>query len=520
MSKRSRKSSHSHPYHYHNGNGHHHHFAAEPLPMHEGDAFKYDGPITWKYRKSHELSSIITVLEPVQKFDKNVELRQLDFEIKTKRAVLMGPMTRFVISGSFQKWKEAVAAIGENPAQPAGWAKVPAADSTKVMVQPGWIDFLIKDVSVFHHSAKIQTKREDSAVTPFINQFMDSYQDKKVLKWSAPQKYHPYRYTIPLEKDSIKIENKFWKDYATTIFQPNELKIDWYPKVWPFTQHINKFWDGMDKALPMGALEKLVIRLTFADDLKTIFAKAAGNTADYRFHFEKIELVIEESVLQLPFERTLMTTKKPLPFPGLTRITQVETPPGGTPTYRMNFKDTHIPEALFIFAANKKINNAEFKWSEHASTNAYMKHNIQKLELTFMDQSYNIKEPAWGNFEWDIFDVQLWHDHMKTPLFGLKSDKEKIDIDLFAEGADECSFKCVWIPLTHYGGDRATRKVPALNDGSCLSKRGTLDVFVRFDTGGSTANASYYFIIYWTDTNLVYDPRTQHFFSPHGISQG
>ena len=514
MSKRSRKSGH----HQSNGNGHN--LKAELLPnSHEDDAFNYNGPITFKYRKSSQLNSQIVILEPLQKFDKDVDLRQLDYEINTKRAVLMGPMTRFVIQGSFQKFKPAVPPAGVIEGSPARWEKIAETEFDKVMIQPGWIDFLIKDVSVFHHNAKIQTKQEDSALTPFINQLMDSYQHKEILHLSAPQKYHPYRYTIPLEKNSLKITSDFWKEYSKTIFQPQELKFDWFPRVWPFTQHINKFYDGIDRALPMASLEKLIIRLTFNDDLKSIFWKAADNTADYRFHFESIKLVIEESILQLPFERSLTTSKKHLPFPGLTRITQVETFPSGTPTYKLLFRDTFLPEGLAIMCVDKKINNAEFKFSSDRKDNAYLKHNIQKIELAFNDQSFYIKEPSWGNFEWDIFDIQLLHYHLQAPLFGVKPDKKKIAIDLFAEGGEKSSYPMVWIPFTQYGGDRFSRKVPALNDGSCISKRSTLDVFLRFDTGGSTANASYVFIIYWTDNNLVYDPKTQHFFSPHGIIQ-
>lgn len=509
MPKRPRKSDYK--------NGHGSSSSADPHSF-DDDCFDYSGPTSWKPKKSTELNSTFVVVEPIQKVDGD-EPRQLDYEMKSTKVIKFGAMSRFLVTGAFMRKKATIPADAANNVdeQTFDWESIPAADAARVYVQPGWLDFLIKEINVYHNLQKIKTSEENRAITPHINRWMDAYQDKEVLKLSAPQAYHPNRHIAPLRENSLTIDSQEWQDYAKTIFHENELTIDYYPRIWPFVQHVNHLHKHACKALPMPLFQKLVVRMTFVDDMKCIFKKAAGNTDDYKFQFENVQLILEEAKLDYHKERALFSSKKLMSFPGLARITKVETFNPTSPTYKTHYTDVVLPDCLIVFAIEKKAANDQYKWSLDTEKNKYLKHNIKEVEITFNHQSFSVKQPSPSNYEYDdLFTNQTLHNHLKHPLFGLVPDKKKFDIELFAEGGNKSSYPAFIFPFSLFNGDSATRKVPALDDGSCLSKRSTLDLLVRFDNGGST-DAAYVFVIYWNDHNLVYDPKNHIFFSPYGI---
>ena len=508
MSKRARKSS-------ANGNGEQFH-SDEAL-------FDYSGNATFKPRKKFPIhNSQITPVDPKQNTFHNTNPKQLDFEIVSTKTLLMSPMFRFEIRGGFQRKKATVPAAGNAPAQEFDWEKIPETEVTEVMVQPNWLEYLIKSVEVYSGNSRLTTYGEDKSLTPHINTFINSYQDKDTLHLSAPQKYHPFRYGPSFDKDSLDIKSKEWTEYAKTIFVNEELVIDYYPRVFPFVQSVNKF-DKSDKSkpLPMPLIGKLNVRVTFVDDMGCIFRKKDGNQTNYQFYFEKFRLIIEEANLHLPFEKSLFSTKKTLVFPGLCRLSKIESLPTATPSFRTKFSDTFMPQGLLVMAMNKSIAQSQYSFAnDKASKNMFMPHNIHKIDLSFNHLSFDIKEPTPANLTWDMFDVQTYMNHRKCPIFGLKPDVKHLTISHFEEGGANSSYPHFYMPLTQYYGDIWTRKVPALDDGGCLNKMSTLDIFLTFDKGGSTENAVYVFIIFFTDFCLAYDPKNKIFLSPHGVPQG
>jgi len=493
----------------------------------EENGFDYSGHTVFKAKKHPILNSQVTVVDPRQTNFNNADPKQLDFEIQPTKCLLMSPMFRFEIRGTFQQKratkKKNTAATPPVPEDVHyDWEKVPKEDASKVLVQPNWMDFLIKSVEVYSGISRLTTNSEDKSLTPHLNTFINLYQDKDVLKLSAPQDYHPYRYCFPLLKDKLNLDCKEWKDYAEKIFRSDqELIIDYYPRVFPFVQSVNKFHKSdRSKHLPLPLMGKLNIRVTFADDLSSIFRKATGNNDEYRFFFEKFRLIIEEGNLSNSFEKSLLSTKKTLTFPGMCRHSKMEMFPVSTTTFRTKFNDTFLPEGLLIMAMNKKIANSQYSFAQSDEKNLFLRHNIKKVELTFNHQSFEIKEPMFGNVEWDFFDVQKLKNHLHFPIFGVVPDKKHLDFIHFENSSSKTSFPHIYFPLTQFFGDNTTRKVPSLDDGSCLSKRSTLDIFLTFDQGGSTDNAMYVFVIFFTDYCLAYDPRNKIFLSPHDVAQG
>jgi len=494
-----------------------------PEQFHSDESmFDYAGSTTWKPNRKHPVQKTqITIIDPKQTSFLKHDPRQLDFEIASTKTLLMSPMFRFEIKGHFERQKPTVKGQDGAADQVFEPEHVPAGDVDKVCLQPNWLDFLIKSVEVYSGQSRLITCREEKSLTPHINTFINSYMDKDLLALSAAQKYHPYRYCPSYEKDSVGIASKEWKDYAKTIFTENELKIDYYPRVFPFVQCLNKF-DKSDtsKPLPMPLIGKLNVRVTFADDMKSIFRKVANNTYDYWFQFEQFRLIIEEANLNLPFEKGLFSTKKTLVFPGVCRTSKIESLPANTPSFRTKFNDTYLPEGLLIMAVNKKIAHSQYSWAKDTSTNMFMPHNIKKVDLSFNNLSFDIKEPMPGNVGSDLFDVHTFFNHIKSPIFGVKPDLKQLNISHFQEGGSESSYPHIYLPFTQYFGDKWTRKVPALDDGSCLGKLSSVEANLTFDTGGSTEGAVYVFVVFFSDYCMAYDPKNKVFISPHGIPQG
>jgi hypothetical protein len=110
--------------------------------------------------------------------------------------------------------------------------------------------------------------------------------------------------------------------------------------------------------VPMQTLGKLSIRFTFFDTQTHIFRNKANNTKKYRFAFEDFKLILEEARLAPAFECALLTLKKQLAYPGVTRLQLVESIPTGTASYKTRFQDICLPEALFIFCLHKQVASA------------------------------------------------------------------------------------------------------------------------------------------------------------------
>jgi hypothetical protein len=80
--------------------------------------------------------------------------------------------------------------------------------------------------------------------------------------------------------------------------------------------------------VPMQNLGKLSIRFTFFDSHDHIFRKKARNSQKYRLAFTAFDLILEEARLAPTFEHILLTSKKQLAYPGVTRLQLVESIPG------------------------------------------------------------------------------------------------------------------------------------------------------------------------------------------------
>ena len=493
----------------------------------EHDYFDY-GNGTSKTPKPVILNSEVTIIEPGQKLVANQNPAQLDFDLISTKAILCGPLTRFQVKGHFERKKPPAPAVeGVDPPPPPEWTKIPVADAdeeaTKVLLAPGWWEYLVKSVDVFHNNTKVATSSESKYVVQHMNRFLDALQDKEVLHLSAPQACHPNRLTVPLTANSVHLPLDKYPAYLREVFVNEPILFDWYPRgVWPFQQGVNFLADGdMPRAVPMPLLGgKLSVRVSFAEDWSTIFRKSEGNRNEYRFVLTHFRLLVEEARLSVNFEKALFSTKKTLHFPGVARKMEWVTIPAESTTFNMRFHETMLPEGVLVFCLDKKVPNGTYSFAADNNRNIFRDHHVKTIEISFNNERFSIKDPQPGDLGDDMFDnLRLIH-HTKIPLFGVKPDKKALNLEVLKQGGRTASsFPHIFYPLTLLGVGNEAKRVPIHNDGSCLGKRGNLDIFLKFVAEGAARDVIYVFVIYFTDKNLSFDCKNKLFFSPHGVPQ-
>jgi len=508
----------------------------------EYGSLEYDYATDFVYNKGskpsyHQNSGTRDIFpNPKVTADQNHNPTQCDFEITSQMAIRMGHLTRFVVGGHFERKKADIAAQPAqlNPVREAveartfDWEKIPdnevEAEAAKMILAPGWWEFLVKGVDVFHNTTtKITTSQENKFVVQHLNRFLDAYQDKSVVARFAPQECHPNRLIAPFTRGGYKPDYEMWKKYAAyTIGEHNPVDFEWYPRdVWPFFQGPNFTADhNYPRTVPMPCLgNKLTLRVSFMDDWNTIFRNSAGNDTKYRFKLTKFHLVVEEPQLSLGFYKGLFSTKKTLFFPGVARKMEWATIPAEQATFTQFFQDTFLPEGVLIFCLDKRVPNGTYSFAKDTEKNIFRRHNIETVDVAFDSERFFIKHPQPGEINLDEFDTLRYWQHIHNPIFGIKPDLKAIHRDYFKQGGMLTAYPHVYYPLTPQGFSSETRIVPAHNDGSCLQKKAKLEVNIKFKADGATKDVIYVFITFFTNKNLALNAKDKVFFSPHGIAQ-
>ena len=485
-------------------------------------AFDYSAPS--RVQKPQFLNTEIVKVEPNQKLEPtSPNCSQLDFDVGSERTILCGPATRFEIKFHIERKKPDVQGAPGDPAVAQPWATIPpdeaAAEAAIVRMQPGWIDSVIKSIDIYYNTTKISTSNENKFIASHLNRFVDAIQDKKVMALFSPQQAHPYRLCSDLKLNSVDYDDKNWTDYAPHVFHESSNRIDFWPRHWFFMNGPNFFTDqGAPRALPMPLLggSKLNIRLTFADDWSSIFRIRANNRNKYRLHISHFRLLVQEARLHLPLEKSLFSSKRTFHFPGVTRAIQFATVPATSTTFNVRFNDVTIPEGILIYCASKRIPNGSYSFATDTSKNVFLDHAIRTVDVSFNNARFAIRDPHIGNLGDDVFDHQRLLNLIYNTPFGLKPDLKALKLDYVQEGGRVASsFPHVFVPLTHFGSGKESRLVPVHDDGTAVTKRGALDVFLKFIDAGATADVVYIFVIYYTDSNLAFDAKNKQWFNSH-----
>jgi hypothetical protein len=459
---------------------------------------------TWQqYKQQRLLGTNYVVIEPNNQLVD--EPTQVEFEINNFAPLLFGPMSKFQIQGHF----ETRATDNDE------WDGPAAADASSVLLAPNWFEMLIKSVDVFHNNQRISASDEARFIPAHLNAMLYAYMEPTAKKLLCPQPVHP-GYCVPVNKDSWKLDAEPYNSYAKQVFTGDKIFFDYVPNFqFPFYQGSNFLTDGSaPRMVPMQTLGKLSVRFSLFDKQDHIFRNKANHTKKYRFVFDAFNLILEEARLAPTFERTLLSAKKQLAYPGVTRLQLVESIPGGTASFKTRFQDICMPESLFIFCLDKQVASGTYKFSTSTKENVFLPHNISSIDLSFDGKRFSLKEPHLGNIGDDSLDSKTLFDHLAAPPFGVNLDSTVATYTKLRQGGENSAYPHIYIPLVHYSGDK-NRLIPAMDDGSCVSKRADLNIDFKFGRNNSTENAVYVIYAIYTDVAIILDLKNKYFMSPY-----
>jgi len=459
---------------------------------------------TWQqYKQQRLLGTNYVVIEPNNQLGE--EPTQVEFEINNFAPLLFGPMSKFQIQGHF----ETRATDNDE------WDGPTAADASSVLLAPNWFEMLIKSVDVFHNNQRISASDEARFIPAHLNAMLYAYMEPTAKKLLCPQPVHP-GYCVPVNKDSWKLDAEPYNSYAKQVFTGDKIFFDYVPNFqFPFYQGSNFLTDGSaPRMVPMQTLGKLSVRFSLFDKQDHIFRNKANHTKKYRFVFDAFNLILEEARLAPTFERTLLSAKKQLAYPGVTRLQLVESIPGGTASFKTRFQDICMPESLFIFCLDKQVASGTYKFSTSTKENVFLPHNISSIDLSFDGKRFSLKEPHLGNIGDDSLDSKTLFDHLAAPPFGVNLDSTVATYTKLRQGGENSAYPHIYIPLVHYSGDK-NRLIPAMDDGSCVSKRADLNIDFKFARNNSTENAVYVIYAIYTDVAIILDLKNKYFMSPY-----
>jgi hypothetical protein len=459
---------------------------------------------TWQqYKQQRLLGTNYVVIEPNNQLVD--EPTQVEFEINNFAPLLFGPMSKFQIQGHF----ETRATDNDE------WDAPAAADASNVLLAPNWFEMLIKSVDVFHNNQRISASDEARFIPAHLNAMLYAYMEPTAKKLLCPQPVHP-GYCVPVNKDSWKLDAEPYNSYAKQVFTGDKIFFDYVPNFqFPFYQGSNFLTDGSaPRMVPMQTLGKLSVRFSLFDKQDHIFRNKANHTKKYRFVFDAFNLILEEARLAPTFERTLLSAKKQLAYPGVTRLQLVESIPGGTASFKTRFQDICMPESLFIFCLDKQVASGTYKFSTSTKENVFLPHNISSIDLSFDGKRFSLKEPHLGNIGDDSLDSKTLFDHLAAPPFGVNLDSTVATYTKLRQGGENSAYPHIYIPLVHYSGDK-NRLIPAMDDGSCVSKRADLNIDFKFARNNSTENAVYVIYAIYTDVAIILDLKNKYFMSPY-----
>lgn len=451
--------------------------------------------------KQPALTKSFCELEPVQKITEQPV--QLDFLLNDLENVwIFEENTYFRISGQFQ-----------SRSKPEGkdwdpWAGVEAADASNFILQPNWMDGLIKGVETYHGYNKINTSEELGLVGGYLNTWKYAYMDKEQKRKLCFQPCHPGN-AVPTSKNQWTYGNdKEWNKYAKTILLGatgkvsfNWIRLDYFP----FFQGCN--YANGSKVLPMPNLNGLTIRFLFSDHPEYIFNKKAGNTKEYRFIFEKFTLCYEKMQLSDPF-RKMFLDKKEINYPGVTRLMRQETIPATNTTYISTIQEVGFPEGVVIFFIPKEVLAGTYKYQSNTTGNVFLNHNIQNIKFSYGRKNFFTATPDIGVINIDQMEFKLITDLWNQPPFGMTIDKDKITEDLIKDGWKDSPYPHVYLNLCL---DKSKdRYIPLYDKGEVLAKNASkkyenLELTFTFKTGGAPADATMIIYLFYTDSYITLD---------------
>lgn len=443
-----------------------------------------------------------------------------EFELPSNVTLLFGPMSGFLVRGTFQS-KESEAA------EDSTYEQLTDASSSEVALIPNWFEHLIHEVSVYHGSSTIQTHDVPSKADPFLNTYLYSHMSEAEKDYLFPEPHNPGRCVGLSQQDwSLTDQNSAWRTYAKAAFGSGKITFRYIPTfLFPFYQQPNEWGNGgssLPSMLPLQATGKMSVTLMLKERRDNIFLKAEGNTKVYRFNISSIHLVAEEARLNPSFERKFLNRKEPLIYRGVSRIGIYENINAGLLNYRTRLTNVPFPEGVFVCALPKEALGPNYKWDVAPANVAkvFRKHNIDSASIKFQNKPLAIRSPSLGDFGHHMMGIKALMDHVDKPPFGIpqKRPLSSTTFDNLKNGGDATIYPHLYFNLTPSGNE--TRLIPVGDDGHILTKPGDLEVSLSFKTGGAASGVVYLIYIFYTDVSIAFDMKSKQFNTLYKMAGG
>jgi len=435
----------------------------------------------WQKDKQQLLGSWYSVIPPkIPPMEPTPTI--LEFDLTQDSAMVSGPCTKFVIQGRFEK------------KMPAGsWVPTKAEDAKLVTLAPNWFEMLIKTFHVSCNGNTIFTSNEVQSVVPFFNTLLYRLVDAKTKEEMIPQEHHFANCLPPWPKNQWGVHGKTWLDYGAKVLGGGDLCFDYQP-LFTFPLHSGT------PILPTMLMGKVSFRITFHDSQTHIFRKERGNNAEYRFAIFKFNLMTEQARLAPTFEKSLLSAKRILHYPGVTKILNYENTPEGAQQLQVQIPNIFLPEALLIFTLPREVLHGSYKFSDDVRQSVFEDHRITNVQVQFDNRKIKLASDI--NDAW--FEFKHFIDHIYHPICGLPPDRSGLKIDHFIQGGKETSYPHIYLPLCNFNTKH--RMMPQRTDS--LEKRGNLDIEITIDEEGCKANLTYFIYAIYTDVGVTFDTRT------------
>ena len=462
--------------------------------------FEFLPAVTWKAASKSQkiLHSELVTVEPNLGWNKD-KMDYLEIEIKKddekrKDMVLgFGPMTRFIIGGSFRQENGTVSDL------------IPKADCTKMILQPNWFRAHIKSFEMYHDGVRVFSSDENKYTAPYSEALLYSVMDETQKNMLMPEPWHPGR-GVPTRKDgwSMKAGSE-WLTWSQTTLE-RDIEFGWIPLHFaPFFQDKNY----MDKKkipnfLPTPVLGNITIRFMFNDNMASIFRQPAENTEKYFFKYTKFNFQAEYLKLSQSWRNTVVGKKGLLHFSGVTKMMKVETIIPGAISHQLNFKSISMPEGIVIFVLPKHVIGGTFDYNKTDDLNVFRTHHIDKVTLAFGEKALFNKEPNLGTINDDLIERKMYFDLKTVPPFGTRWEEKKITLEIVKDGFKDSAYPMAWINLLNTFDK--SRVVPYdLTDGKLYEKPNQLDFNIHLKPEGAPTDMHYMVYVYYTDQNLILD---------------
>lgn len=457
--------------------------------------------------KQKSLGTEFVKFEPNTPLSANERPKHLVFELSGTRPLLCNNNFRFHIKAQMEKLKT----VGDKKE----WAALEGTNAEDLIFAPNWFEKLIAGVDIVVGNNKIQLHVENNDVAHELNALLYYLMSPELINHVAADPNNPVRY-MPTDVDkNIQVGSAAHKTIGATMLGANPFSFSWLPlHMFPFWQTPNFELDRPQVDLPLHLLGKMFITIHFKPEQHHVW-RGTANTfkpEEYRMNFKQFYLAAEENILP-PGK---IARPMQIHFPCVIRDSKCEFITAGETEHKIRFSNCPLPEQIVIFAIDKKVYAGDYKFQDgtyNTSTLYFKLHNLKELELLYNNQSFTSRTPNFEQFSGPMCTFNTLDALKKDGLFGVKCNEKKLPYNIVSNDFTDFAFPFCAVSYLLGNGTRQ-RRHPLNTDGTALKNDQDMELILRFNPSGATADSVYCIYFVYTDRAMKYDVAQNKFINP------